>query len=142
MAQGLSLLIQVTTPEAAHSIAGGFPASNGPKILHYLWLVPMPAPAHSPAGAPHYVLLTTVYDEQFAPYITDLVLANPDFFNNAVKFIVGAENLAPVQSPQNLPKFIDFVLKHDLTRGGTVGNFTQAYPYTVVQIENRFKPPK
>jgi hypothetical protein len=137
MAHGLSLLIQVkgAAQDAALSLTKALqPAGDAPNILHYVWAVPMPSPAGAPAGT-STVLLTTVYDEEFAPYIRDLVLANPAPFNAAAKVIVGLEGLTPVETPANLPKFIEFVRDHDLTHGGTTP-FTQAYKYTVVQIED------
>jgi hypothetical protein len=137
MAHGLSLLIQVKNGNPAASLIEGFTpnANNSPDILHYVWAVEVPNP-NSPPGT-STVLLTTVYDEEFAPYIRDLVLANPPPFNAAAKMIVGLENLIPVESPTNLPLFIDFVRDHDLTHGGETP-FVQAYPYTVVQIKNAF----
>jgi hypothetical protein len=139
MAQGLSLLIQVENggPQTGSIIAKAFQTQTAsPDILHYVWAVEMPPPAGAAPSKTTTVLLTTVYDEQFEPYIRDLVLANPALFNAAAKIIVGLQNLIPVESPTNLPKFIDFVRQHDLTKGGTLPGFTQAYKYTVVQIKN------
>ena len=123
---------KVTDP--AGTIARAFQANaTSPDIVHYAWAVDIPSSAGLETKT---VLLTTVYDEQFAPYIRDLVLANPAPFNAAAKIIIGLQNLIPVESPANLPKFINFVLQHDLTKGGTVPGFFQTYPYTVVQIKN------
>ncbi|HMG47096.1 MAG TPA: hypothetical protein VK614_06520 [Allosphingosinicella sp.] len=140
MAHGLSLLVQVKgLGEGADAVSAVMapldPADTtaGPNILHYVWAVPVPN-QNDPPGVTS-LLLTTVYDEDFDSYIRDLVLANPDPFNEAAKVIVGLEGLIPVQD--NLSQFIEFVRDHDLTRGGTLP-FTEAYPYTVVQIENCF----
>jgi len=137
MAHGLSLLIQVKTGDPKAALTEGFTPKEGagPDILHYVWAVDLPNPNPTPGTAT--VLLTTVYDEEFAPYIRDLVLANPAPFNTAAKFIVGLQDLVPVEKPENLPRFIEFVREHDLTKGGTKP-FIQAYPYTVVQIKSRF----
>jgi hypothetical protein len=133
MAHGLSMLFEVKDTGPATSLVEAFGAGGGgPDILHYVWVVPMPTPNPKPGIST--LLLTTVYDEEFAPYIRDLVLANPAPFNVAAAVIVGLEGLIPVESPENLPKFIDFVRDHDLTKGGTTP-FTESYPYTVVQIK-------
>lgn len=135
MAHGLSLLLKVKTPgfSAVGQLAEALQGGNGdvPRILHYFWLVPLGTTNND--GSANY-LLTTVYDENFASYIRDLVLANPAPFNAAANFIVGLEGLTPVQDPKNLPRFIDFVRQNDLTKGGTTP-FNQTYPYTVVQIQ-------
>jgi hypothetical protein len=142
MAHGLSFLFEVRTGIAKTSDAGaslveGFTpgANSSPDILHYVWAVDVPNPNQPPNTKT--VLLTTVYDEQFEPYIRDLVLANPTPFNLAAKIIIGMEGFIPVESPTNLPKFIEFVREHDLTHGGTTP-FTEAYPYTVTQIKACF----
>jgi len=139
MAQGLSLLIQVVGMDGAEAVAAAMgpldpgDVGTGPNILHYVWAVPVPQ-QNDPPGTTS-VLLTTVYDEDFSSYIRDLVLANPPLFNQAAEVIVGLKDLIPVED--NLPAFIEFVRDHDLTQGGTLP-FTQAYPYTVVQIQNCF----
>jgi len=138
MAHGLSLLIQVYAQSMEEAVAGAMAplsaeetaSGAGPNILHYVWAVPVPG-LNDPAGQ-HSVLLTTVYDEDFESYIRDLVLANPPLFNNAADLIVGLKELKPVED--NIPAFIQWVREHDLTQGGTLP-FTQAYPYTVVQIQ-------
>lgn len=145
MASGLSLLIQVKSganPHAAAGILGAVPAADGgnpqrlpatgPQILHYVWAVDLTDHV-APTPGINTILLTTVYDEDFDSYISDLVLANPDPFNAAAEFIVGLEKLIPVQN--NLADFINFVRDHDLTKGGTLP-FSQAYPWSVVQIVN------
>jgi hypothetical protein len=138
MAQGLSLLVQVyatSAQEAAPAATalletGDSAGDGGPNILHYVWTVPVPG-LNDPPGQ-FSVLLTTVYDEDFDSYIRDLVIANPPLFNAAADKIVGLKDLKPVED--NIPAFIEWVRKHDLTQGGTLP-FTQAYPYTVVQIQ-------
>lgn len=137
MAQGLSLLIQVRgQASAASGLTNALSANaggDGPNILHYVWSVPVPRQDDPPGVVT--VLLTTVYDEDFQSYIRDLVLANPKPFNDAAKLIVGLEDMTPVED--HLSDFIEFVREHDLTQGGTLP-FVQAYPYTVVAIEDRF----
>jgi hypothetical protein len=138
MAQGLSLLIQVyaTTPQEAAPAAMALldtsdaAGTGGPNILHYVWTVPVPG-LNDPEGQMS-VLLTTVYDEDFDSYIRDLVIGNPPLFNAAADKIVGLKDLKPIQD--NIPAFIEWVRKRDLTMGGALP-FTQAYPYTVVQIQ-------
>jgi hypothetical protein len=139
MAHGLSLLVQVyaTTPEEAAPAAmalldrGDTAADKGPNILHYVWVVPVPG-LNDPKGQMS-VLLTTVYDEDFASYIRDLVVANPALFNAAADKIVGLKDLKPVEN--NISAFIEWVRAHDLTKGGVLP-FTQAYRYTVAQIQD------
>lgn len=142
MASGLSLLIQVheSADIATASAILGAPASGGgnpqplpttgPQILHYVWAVDLTDKV-LPAPGLRTILLTTVYDEDFESYISDLVTANPDGFNAAAKIIKGLEGLIPVQN--NLAAFINFVRANDLTMGGTLP-FSEAYPWTVVQI--------
>ena len=141
MAQGLNLVIEVTSGQ--QSAAGGLvealaPAAGsgtGPQILHYAWGVEVTDRIPPKTAGNHTVLLTTVYDEDFADYISDLVTANPGPFNEAANYIVGLQGLTPVQSPENLPKFIQFVKDNDLNKGGA-GNPTwfQAYDANVVTI--------
>jgi hypothetical protein len=140
MAQGLNLVIEITT-----AAEGGDPAADlvqgltqgagtGPQILHYAWAVNVSAKIPPKTGIAT-VLLTTVYDEDFADYISDLVTANPGPFNKAAASIVGLQGLRPVESPENLPKFIQFVKDNDLNGGGA-GNPTwfEAYDANVVTI--------
>jgi hypothetical protein len=140
MAQGLSLLIQVATG-GEHLVAGLAEAlsssdgngGGGPQILHYVWPVDMTAQLPANPGI-STILLTTVYDEAFADYISDLVTNNPTPFNNAAEVIVGLKDLIPVESAENLPKFIKFVEEHDLTHGGTAPGFWQAYDANTVTV--------
>jgi hypothetical protein len=131
MAQPLSFLFQIanTSKEHLETLRKAFtPTASSPNILHYAWAVPLPSPP-SQAG---WVLLSTVYDENFESYIADLVNANPALFNAAVKQIVGLQNMT---LPQDLSQFTAFILKNDLTNGGQAKGFFQAYDATVVQIE-------
>jgi hypothetical protein len=105
--------------------------TGGPQILHYVWAVDLTALIPPKTNGNSTLLLTTVYDEAFEPYIRDLVLANPTPFNAAATVIVGLEGLIPVQN--NLPAFINFVRDHDLTQGGTTP-FSEAYTWSVSQI--------
>ncbi|MDB5693485.1 MAG: hypothetical protein JWO81_2548 [Alphaproteobacteria bacterium] len=143
MASGLSLIIEVRGIPDINTVAGlvgGAAAATpgnplplpptGPQILHYVWGVDLTA-LIPPKVGDATLLLSTVYDEAFEPYIRDLVLANPKPFNDAAGLIVGLEDLTPVQN--NLPAFIDFVRKNDLTHGGTTP-FSEAYTWSVSQI--------
>ena len=145
MASGLSLLIEVKGAADLSLVAGilggggGAGATNplplpttGPQILHYVWAVDMTSYAPPKTGQ-STILLTTVYDEDFASYIKDLVVANPTPFNAATKVIVGLEGMAPVE--QHLDAFVQFVREHDLTDGGTTP-FSEAYSWSVVAIVN------
>jgi hypothetical protein len=143
VAQGLSLLFEITAgdgsddgsdPVTGLSDALTSGGSSSPQILHYAWVVDMTEKVPPKTGI-KTLLLTTVYDEDFADYISDLVTANPTPFNNAAKIIVGLGKAAtPVQSPENLPKFIEFVRQNDLTGGGTAPGFFEAYDANVVTI--------
>ncbi len=140
MAQGLNLVIEITAPgdgdpagdlvQALTPTGGG----TGPQILHYAWAVNVSDKIPPKTGFAT-VLLTTVYDEDFSDYISDLVTANPALFNKAAGSIVGLQDLRPVESPENLPKFIQFVKDNDLNKGGA-GNPTwfEAYDANVVTV--------
>lgn len=141
MAQGLSLLIQVEAGGEHHvaGLAEALTSSSGngddgaPQILHYVWPVDMTAKFPSNPGV-STILLTTVYDENFGDYISDLVTYNPAPFNAAAHVIVGLKDLIPVESSENLPKFIQFVKDHDLTNGGTAPGFWEAYSANTVTV--------
>jgi hypothetical protein len=154
-AHGLSLLFQTIGPAegspgasnpAAHLAEALQPTAGvGPQILHYAWVVELTGkfPPIYPTDSKIAIrtfLLTTVYDEDFADYIADLVAANPDAFNAAAASILGLQSLIPVQSPENLPKFIQFVLDHDLNNGGNNPSFFEAYPQSVLQILQAYPP--
>ena len=143
MASGLSLLIQVRSGADASAASGilGLPQAaaagnphplptTGPQILHYVWAVDLTDKV-VPTEGQRTILLTTVYDEDFESYISDLVIANPAPFNAAAEVIVGLEGLIPVQN--NLSAFINFVKQNDLTMGGQLP-FSEAYTWSVVQI--------
>jgi hypothetical protein len=139
MAQGLNLVIELTSGQ--EDAAGGLvqalaPAGgSGPKILHYAWAVDVTDKIPPKTAGNRTVLLTTAYDEDFSDYISDLVTANPGQFNLAAGSIVGLQDLRPVESAENLPKFIQFVKDNDLNKGGA-GNPTwfEAYSANVVTI--------
>jgi hypothetical protein len=139
MAQGLSLLFEIGDPSASDAVNGLTDAlssgsGSSPKILHYAWSVNMTEKCPPKVGVAT-ILLTTVYDEDFDDYISDLVTANPTPFNNAAKIIIGlGPSATPVESAENLPKFIEFVRQNDLTNGGTAPGFFQAYDANVVTI--------
>ena len=140
MAQGLNLVIEITGlgdgDPAGDLVQALAPAGGGtgPKILHYAWAVNVSGKIPPKTGIAT-ILLTTVYDEDFSDYISDLVTANPEPFNKAAKSIVGLEGLIPVETPENLPKFIQFVKDNDLNGGGA-GNPTwfEAYDANVVTV--------
>lgn len=154
-AHGLSLLFQTIGPAEGGSATSNpaaqlaealQPASGaGPQILHYAWVVeltdkfPPIYPIDSKIAIRTF-LLTTVYDEDFADYIADLVAASPAAFNAAAASILGLQGLIPVESPENLPKFIQFVLDHDLNNGGNNPSFFEAYPQSVLQILQAYPP--
>lgn len=131
MANGLSLVLEViagSDPNSTVSLQKGF-STGGPTILHYAWVVGLP----SPDGKTR-VLLSTVYDEDFTAYITDLVNANPALFNNAAPGIVGMNELVPIQD--HMSEFVAFVKANDLTQGGSayLGTFFEGYSWTVDQV--------
>jgi hypothetical protein len=140
MAQGLNLVIELTSGQesaAAGLVQALAPAAGGtgPQILHYAWAIDVTDKIPPKTAGNHTVLLTTVYDEDFSDYISDLVTANPGPFNYAAASIVGLENLRPVESPENLPKFIQFVMDNDLNKGGADNpTWFQAYSANVVTI--------
>ena len=139
MASGLSFLFQAKTGTSKR-IAEAFTTNpvgpSAPDILHYLWAVEVPG-MDAPDGYAN-VLLTTVYDEQFEPYIEDLVKADPEPFNLAASQIFGAEGLIPVQD--HLSEFVEFVRKHDLTQVHPAGPFKAFYPWTAALIHERLGP--
>lgn len=143
-AHGLSLLFQTVVSEegdgAQHLVeALTTPAPAAPKILHYVWLIeltdkfPPIYPIDSKIAIKTF-LLTTVYDENFHDYIADLVAANTASFNSAAAAILGLQHLVPVEDPDNLSKFIQFVLDHDLNNGGANPSFFRAYIQSVDAI--------
>ena len=132
MAHGLSMLFQAktgSTNEVAALFQPPTPIGN-PNIVHYLWVVEIPG-QNDPEGI-STMLLTTVYDEDFAPYIRDLVLKNASTFDNATKIIVGLEDLYPVKD--HIPEFIKWVGDHDLTQKSPASPFLQSYSWTCIQI--------
>jgi hypothetical protein len=144
-AHGLSLLFQTIVSEqgnGAEHLAQALSqpvAGKPPKILHYLWLIELTdkfPPIYPPDSTIEIktFLLTTVYDENFHDYIADLVAASPELFNQAAASILGLQNLVPVQDPDNLSKFIQFVLDHDLNDGGVNPTFFGAYIQSVDAI--------
>jgi hypothetical protein len=134
-------LVAGAPPEAVGGLSQALTSGggSGPQILHYLWPLDVTAVCPPKVGA-STLLLTTVYDEDFADYISDLVTANPALFNMAAHAIVGLQDLIPVESAENLPKFIEFVREHDLTKGGTAPGFWQAYDANVVTILANLPP--
>jgi hypothetical protein len=112
-----------------------------PAIVHYAWANVLPA-----AFGPSWVLLTTVYDEEFAPYIQDLVNANPAPFTAAAKAIKDFDQTKlPVE--EHLSYFVDFIQQRDLAQNGrvpttgfVVPSGLAAYGWTVRQIYKNMPP--
>ena len=96
MAQPLSFMFNVHAKQVKHvttNLLAGFKGQDThplPNIVHYLWLVPLPDQVNQPKDT-KCMLLTTVYDEEFEPYIEDLVKANPEPFNIAASQILGLQ---------------------------------------------------
>jgi hypothetical protein len=139
MAQPLSFLIEVKAGEAPHVARRLGEAFTGPaeqhplpNIVHYLWLLEMPQLANQELGTKH-LLLNTVYDEKFKPYVTDIAKQNHVLFDKYVlPNIIGMEGMVPVLD--HLDEFADFIEAHDLTGGGTIPTFKQNYNDTVIAI--------
>ena len=102
-----------------------------PNIVHYLWLVPLGKQVEQPLNS-ECLLLNTVYDEAFKPYVEDIARANPQVFDAVLPKIIGMEKMVPVL--QHLNEFANFILAHDLTQGGTTPTFRENYTQTVMQI--------
>jgi hypothetical protein len=144
MPAGLSFVFQAKVP-AAHALVEALSpkaaaAANppSPDILHYIWTVELPS-ATTPKGYVG-VLLTTVYDEDFTAYISDLVNANPAAFNAAAAGILGFEGINNrLPDPDALQEFIALIAARDLTQThplhqpGLPG-FIPFYPFTVAAI--------
>lgn len=142
MTSGLSFLFQAKPgvgPAFMQSLGGGGDtgdtanAGPAPDILHYLWLVAVPQ-IPAPSGYAT-LLLTTVYDEDFTAYISDLVNNSPDGFNHAAAGILGFENVAgKLPQPDALQEFIALIAERDLTQQSAIGNFVPFYPFTAAAI--------
>jgi hypothetical protein len=102
-----------------------------PPTVHYLWLIALPDEVGQPAGT-RTMMLTTVYDGPFAPYVQDIARAAPAVFDQILSQIIGMEKMVPVL--QHLTQFTNFIEQHDLTKGGTTPTFLQNYSDTVLQI--------
>ena len=137
MAQPLSFLFNVHAQHAnaaPKALAAAFTTGDPhplPNIVHYLWAINMPDQVAQPANT-KAVLLTTVYDEDFGPYVKDIARQNPKLFDAVLPMIVGMEKMVPVMS--HLDAFAAFILAHDLTKGGKIPTFLQNYSETVLQI--------
>ncbi|SFU90742.1 hypothetical protein [Pseudoduganella namucuonensis] len=142
MAKGLSFLFEARGTSAQNLVQGlSQGTGNGPDILHYLWLVEIPAPVYKDDHKTY--LLTTVYDENFEAYIGDLVKADFEktggkFFDAAAQGIEGLQAMVPVH--KHLSEFINFVAQHDLTQTNPAGPFTQFYPWTAALIHSKLGP--
>jgi hypothetical protein len=138
MAQPLSFMFNVHT-KASESAAtdlkaafqGGQDTHPLPNIVHYLWLIQMPDQVDQPADT-KCMLLTTVYDEEFGPYVKDIARSHPALFDAALPSIVGMEKMVPVLD--HLNEFAAFIESHDLTGGGKISTFVQNYSDTVLNI--------
>lgn len=142
MTMGLSFMFQAVG-DGAKKLGEALTESKvkTPDILHYLWVVEVPGIA-DPSGHKTF-LLTTVYDESFEAYISDLVQADYEntgglFFDGAAKSIVGLQDMVPVH--EHLSEFVHFIAQHDLTQTNPAGKFTAFYPWTVALIHAKLGP--
>jgi hypothetical protein len=142
---GFGVAGKVPDEQGSHHASAGaagqgsvvFPVIHEPEpaIVHYAWTNVMPA-----AFGPNWVMLTTVYDEEFAPYIQDLVNANPQPFTAAATHMKDYDKTKlPVD--QHLTYFVNFIQQRDLAQqgrspeSGYVTSFCfAAYGWTVRQI--------
>jgi hypothetical protein len=139
-------------PPAAAPAAGGTAAGGNvpefprlklppPAIVHYAWVNFLPA-----AFGPDWVLLTTAYDEKFAPYITDLVNHDPAPFNKAVATMKDYDQTLGFPVETHLGYFVQYIQDRDLAqtgrdpKTGAALPLFEAYGWTVNQIYNM--PPK
>lgn len=137
MVAGLSFLFQAKDALTAKNFASAISPPADPDILHYAWLVSVPAIPSTKKGYQWY-LLSTVYDEDFTAYIGDLVKKNPAFFNIAAASIDGFESVAgKLPDPAALQKFISLIGERDLTQGSPVGPFTAFYGWTAAYIHDQ-----
>ena len=137
MAQPLSFMFNVHAKQVKHVTTNLVAAFKGqdthplPNIVHYLWLVQLPDQVNQPKDT-KCMLLTTVYDEEFGPYVKDIAKAHPALFDQALPNIVGMEKMVPVL--KHLDAFAAFIQAHDLTGGGKIPTFLQNYTDTVLNI--------
>ena len=137
MAQPLSFMFNVHATQVRHVTTNLVAAFKGqdthplPNIVHYLWLVQLPDQVNQPKDT-KCMLLTTVYDEEFGPYVKDIARAHPQLFDAALPNIVGMEKMVPVL--KHLDAFANFIQAHDLTGGGKIPTFLQNYTDTVLNI--------
>jgi hypothetical protein len=140
MAQPLSFMFNVHAPSAkqvAEGLTTAFGVKAGadphplPNIVHYLWLIQLPDQVGQ-APDTKCMMLTTVYDEEFEPYVKDLARAAPAVFDAILSQIIGMEKMVPVL--QHLNEYAAFIKAHDLTGGGVTPTFKQNYTETVMQI--------
>jgi len=119
-----------------------------PAIVHYAWVNFLPA-----AFGPDWVLLTTAYDEKFAPYITDLVNVpgNQAAFNNAVKTFKDYDLTLGSPVETHTGYFVQYIQDRDLAQSGrdpktgAAVPLFEAYSWTVQQIYNmptKHNPPQ
>ena len=101
-------------------------AGSGPTtILHFAWVVPLAADT---------VLLSTVYDGDFDPYLDAFIDANPAAFNAVLPLLEGAPP-APITDPANRQAFHEFVAKNNLAKTQQSVGFFSGYPnMTVIKI--------
>jgi hypothetical protein len=138
MAQPLSFKFNVhaqSVAKVSEHLVTAFKGANDPRplpnIVHYLWLIQLPDQADQPPGT-KCMMLTTVYDEEFEPYVKDLARQNPAVFDAILSQIIGMEKMVPVLN--HLNEYAAFILAHDLTGGGKTPTFKENYPETVLQI--------
>jgi len=141
MAQPLSFKFFVhaqAAPKVAEGLTTAFSAPKAagdphplPNIVHYLWLIQLPDQVGQAPGT-KCMMLTTVYDEDFEPYVKDLARAAPAVFDGILSQIIGMEKMVPVL--QHLDEYAKFIKDNDLTGGGKTPSFKQNYSDTVLQI--------
>ena len=126
----LSLVLKLQpgapTPDLLSGLSTNPQAGAGPTtILHFAWVVALAADT---------LLLTTVYDGDFDPYLDAFIDANPAAFDKALPYLVGAPP-PPITDPANRQAFHDFVRKNNLAQSQQSVAFFSAYPQmTVIKI--------
>lgn len=158
MASPLTLLMPVIPGTNPATIAEALASSQAEidkalttiGTVHYarFLLLDRAQPNLQPAGASNQLVLgvITEYDGSFSDYITDFVNQIGNVFNALLAFVVGGDQVIPVQ--QHTAGFMAFVSANDASEhfpnnGATAPNqpppagsngLYQAYPYTVQDI--------
>ena len=122
----LSLVLQLKpgiTPQQYATLDKLFPkdfAGKDVQILHFAWTVPLDDKGK--------LLLSTVYDRDFEPYLDFFIDRLGDFFNYLMPLVEGG---SPTPVADHRKEFYTFIKSHDLTHGGKVNLFS-AYPQAQV----------